>query len=107
MIMPPMTKTLLLAPALLMGIACNDPNGLPPPVAKVTVSPSAANVLIGGTMQLVAQTDNVTGNVRTERVVTWASSNTAGATAISTGRMMAARPSQATITTTTAARRTP
>ena len=64
MIMPPMTKTLLLAPALLMGIACNDPNGLPPPVAKVTVSPSAANVLIGGTMQLVAQTEDVLVDTR-------------------------------------------
>ncbi len=105
MIMPPMTKTLLLAPALLMGIACNDPNGLPPPVAKVTVSPSAANVLIGGTMQLVAQTEDVTGNVLTERVVTWASSNTAVATVSSTGLMMGVGAGQATITATSEGQR--
>jgi len=85
MTMPSMIKTLLLVAALLMGIACNDPLVPPSAVAHVTVSPSPATVLIGGTRQLVARLEDAAGNVLTGRVLTWGSGNTAVATVNSTG----------------------
>src|SRR3989454_8417892 len=100
MSMPSMTKTFLLAAAMLMGIACNDSNGPPPSIAKVTVSPSPASVLVGGTMQLTAKTEDAAGNVLTGRAVTWASSNTVVATVSATGLVTGVAVGSATITAT-------
>src|SRR2546425_1891233 len=100
MSMPSMTKSFLLAAAMLMGIACNDSNGPPPSIAKVTVSPSPASVLVGGTMQLTAKTEDAAGNVLTGRAVTWASSNTVVATVSATGLVTGVAVGSATITAT-------
>jgi uncharacterized protein YjdB len=43
----------------------------PVPVASVTISPSPATVLVGGTMQLSATLKDAQGNVLTGRTVTW------------------------------------
>src|SRR5213594_1426698 len=47
------------------------------PVASVTVSPSAANIAITGTVQLTATPRDASGNPLTGRVITWQSSNSA------------------------------
>src|SRR5437762_376105 len=47
------------------------------PVASVTVSPSAANIPITGTVQLTATPRDASGNPLTGRVITWQSSNSA------------------------------
>src|SRR5216684_1430396 len=105
MTMPSMTKTLLLAAALLVGIACNDSTSPPPPagpptVASVTVALSRGTLLVGSTVQLTATTKDSAGNVLTGRAVTWASSNEAVATVNSTGLATGVAAGQATITAT-------
>ena len=89
MTMPAMTKTLLLAAALLMDIACNDSTSPPPPgpptVASIAVAPSPGTLLVGSTAQLTATTKDSAGSVLTGRAVTWASSNPAVATVSATG----------------------
>src|SRR5213593_1473175 len=45
------------------------------PVASVTVSPTAPNMYVGGTVQLTATPKDAAGNVLSGRVITWASSN--------------------------------
>src|SRR2546425_12997671 len=85
MSMPAMTRTLPLAAAMVMGIACQEPLVSPSAVANVSVSPSPATVLVGGTKQLVVRLEDAAGNVLTGRVVTWASGNTAVATVSGAG----------------------
>src|SRR3989442_175429 len=96
MTMPAMTKTLLLAAALLMDIACNDSTSPPPPgpptVASIAVAPSPGTLLVGSTAQLTATTKDSAGSVLTGRAVTWAESKPAVATGVAAG--------QATITAT-------
>lgn len=89
---PSMKKMLLLIAGLLFGVACNDSNGPPPPVAKVTVNPSPASVLVGGTMQLAAKTEDAAGNVLGGRAIAWASSNLAVATVSATGLVTGVSP---------------
>ena len=68
------------------------------PVAAMTVSPSSASLAVGGTQQLAAQPKDSTGNVLTDRTVTWSSSNT-GVSAVSTSGMVTAMSAgNATIT---------
>src|SRR5438445_460839 len=50
------------------------------PVASVTVSPAAASVAVGQTLQLTATPKDAVGNLLSGRVVTWATSNAALAT---------------------------
>src|SRR5713101_1698277 len=113
MTMPSMTTTLLLAAALLTGIACNDPpTGPAPPAGRptvwsVTVAPSPDTLLLGSVVQLKATTKDSAGNVLTGRVVTWASNNTAVATVNSTGLVTAVAAGQATITATSEGQRGP
>src|SRR3989442_1935941 len=57
----------------------------PVPVAFVTVEPPTASVLAGQTVQLTATTRDADQKVLTERVVTWASGNTAVATVSAAG----------------------
>src|SRR2546427_8525132 len=89
MTMPAMTKTLLLAAALLMDIACNDSTSPPPPgpptVASIAVAPSPGTLLVGSTAQLTATTKDSAGSVLTGRAVAWASRNPAVATGSATG----------------------
>jgi hypothetical protein len=56
----------------------------PAPVASVTVSPGAATVSVGATIQLRATLRDASGNVLAGRSVTWASS-TLGMATVSTG----------------------
>src|SRR6266851_730877 len=103
MTMPSRTKTLLLAAAMLMGIACKDstsPPAGPPAVASVTVAPSPGTLPVGSTAQLTATTKDAAGNVLTGRTVTWATSNPAVATVNSTGLATGVAAGQATITAT-------
>src|SRR6266851_5374280 len=103
MTMPSRTKTLLLAAAMLMGIACKDstsPPAGPPAVASVTVAPSPGTLPVGSTAQLTATTKDAAGNVLTGRTVTWATSNPAVTTVNSTGLATGVSAGQATITAT-------
>src|SRR2546425_381697 len=100
MSMPAMTRTLPLAAAMVMGIACQEPLVSPSAVANVSVSPSPATVLVGGTKQLVVRLEDAAGNVLTGRVVTWASGNTAVATVSGAGLATGVAVGSATITAT-------
>src|SRR5207245_3771005 len=55
------------------------------PVATVTVSPAAAAVQPGQTVQLTATTKDANGNILTGRTVTWASNSNPAATVSSSG----------------------
>ncbi|HMG69747.1 MAG TPA: Ig-like domain-containing protein, partial [Gemmatimonadaceae bacterium] len=72
----------------------------PAPVASVTVSPSAASVVVGATQQLTATTKDSTDAVLTGRSVTWSSSNTAFATVDANGLVTGVAAGSATITAT-------
>ncbi len=73
-------------------IGCGDGNTPPPPpppspapVATVTVIPASATVAVNDTFRLRAETRDADGNLLTDRLVTWTSSNSAVATVSSTG----------------------
>ncbi len=72
----------------------------PPPVASVTVSPAAASILLGQTVQLTAVVKDANGNVLTGRPVTWASSALGVASVSATGLVTALALGSATITAT-------
>jgi len=57
----------------------------PVPVATVSVAPSSASLVIGGTQQLTATTKDANGNVLTGRVVAWSTSNSSIATVSTVG----------------------
>lgn len=48
---------------------------VPPPVASLTIGPSTAAVIVGGSAPLFATTRDAAGNTLTGRVVTWTSSD--------------------------------
>jgi len=70
------------------------------PVASVTVSPTAPNMYVGGTVQLTATPKDAAGNVLSGRVIAWASPNTAIATVSATGLVTGVAVGAATITAT-------
>jgi uncharacterized protein YjdB len=72
----------------------------PVPVKTVAVTPAAATVQAGLTVQLTATPKDSTGAPLTGRVVTWGSNNTALATVSATGLVTAVAPGAATITAT-------
>ena len=76
----------------------------PVPVAFVTVEPPTASVLAGQTVQLTATTRDADQKVLTERVVTWASGNTAVATVSAAGLVTGVAVGRATITATSEAK---
>src|SRR6266566_4752608 len=80
--------------------SCHDPASGGPPVATVDVTPAAASVQVGQTVQLTATLKDATGNILTGRTVTWASSNTSTATVSATGLVTGVAPGPATITAT-------
>jgi uncharacterized protein YjdB len=55
------------------------------PVASVVVAPSAANILVGATVQLTATAQDAAGGVLAGRAITWSSSNPSVATVSSSG----------------------
>src|SRR5439155_506450 len=73
---------------------------LPAPVATVTVSPAAASVSVGATVQLTATLKDASGNVLTGRSVTWTSSTPTLAPVSGTGLVTGLGAGTATITAT-------
>jgi uncharacterized protein YjdB len=80
------------------GNAAITVSAAPVPVATVSVSPSTASLLVGGTQQLSAVTRDANNNVLTGRVVTWSSSNPAVSTVSASGLVNALAAGGATIT---------
>src|SRR2546427_497958 len=70
------------------------------PVATVTVSPVAAAVQPGQTVQLTAATKDANGNILTGRTVTWVSNSNAAATVSSSGLVTGVATGTALITAT-------
>ncbi|HWJ21686.1 MAG TPA: Ig-like domain-containing protein [Gemmatimonadaceae bacterium] len=72
----------------------------PVPVATVTVAPSTATVTVGQTVQLSATVKDASGNVLSDRTVTWTTSDAAVATVSSSGLVTGVGVGTATITAT-------
>ncbi len=72
----------------------------PAPVASVSLTPAAASVLTGQTVQLTATPKDANGNPLGGRVVTWSSDNTTIATVSASGLVTANAVGSATITAT-------
>ena len=72
----------------------------PVPVALVEVSPSAATIPLGDSLQLSATAKDASGNVLSDSTVAWASSDTVRATVSSTGLVTAVSLGSSTITAT-------
>src|SRR5207302_10574223 len=70
------------------------------PVASVVVAPSAANILVGNTVQLTATAQDAAGAVLNGRAITWSTSNPSVATVSSNGVATAVAAGTATITAT-------
>lgn len=73
---------------------------VPPPVATVAVTPSAAAVLIGQTQQLAAELRAANGQLLSGRAVAWSSSDQNKVTVTSAGVVTAVASGSATITAT-------
>src|SRR2546428_6223774 len=70
------------------------------PVASVTVSPTAPNMYLGGTVQLTATPKDAGGNVLAGRTVVWTSSNAGVGTVSASGLVTGVAVGAATITAT-------
>src|SRR5712692_8753546 len=95
------TRVLLLAPALLLGTACND--SISPPlsaIASVTIAPAPDTLVVGTTVQLTATTQDEAGHALTGRVLAWTSSDTTKAKVSATGLLTGVAVGSATITAT-------
>jgi glucose/arabinose dehydrogenase len=87
---------------LLIG-GCGDDSTQPPPpptVASIVVTPTAATIDSGQTVQLSDTVKDAAGNVLTDRVVTWSSSDANIASVSSSGLVTGVHPGDATITAT-------
>ncbi|MDF2774549.1 MAG: Protein TolB [Geminicoccaceae bacterium] len=89
----------IMSALLLVLIACSDANApvTPPPVASVSVSPSAAGLSVGQTVELQATLKDASGKVLTGRPIQWSTSSTAVATVSSAGVVTAVSEGVATI----------
>src|SRR5256884_9508599 len=84
----------LTALALFLLLACGKDSTAPAPppaVASVAVAPSTSSLTVGDTLRLAATVKDASGNVLTDPVVTWASSNPAVATGSGTGLVTGVR----------------
>jgi uncharacterized protein YjdB len=70
------------------------------PVATVSLAPSSATLVVGGTVQLQATLTDSGGNVLTGRTITWSSDNGSVAGVSGTGLVTAAGTGSANITAT-------
>src|SRR5205809_377018 len=70
------------------------------PVASVAVTPAAASVQVGQTMQLAATPKDANGNPLSGRIISWSSSNTSVVGVNSSGLVTAVATGGATITAT-------
>jgi hypothetical protein len=80
--------------------ACERSLEVRPSVTSVVVAPSSASMPIGASTQLTATPRDATGNALTDRVVTWASDDSAVATVSATGLVAAVALGSAMITAT-------
>lgn len=71
---------------------------VPPPVASVTVSPASPSLTPNAVVQLVPSVRDASGNVLTDRTVTWSTSNAAVATVSGSGLVTAVAIGQVTVT---------
>jgi len=90
---------------VLVAAACGQDSPAPlgpAPVASVTVAPASYSLRVGETVALLATTTDGAGNVLTDRVVTWTSSNPSVATVSATGLATGVQtdPAAATISAT-------
>src|SRR5256885_4283993 len=89
--------------ALLLLAACSKdspgPTSLPPAVASVTAAPTTSSLTVGDTVRLAATGRDASGNVLTDRGVTWASSNPAVATVSRTRLVTRVRADAQPVTT--------
>src|SRR5262249_17519658 len=69
-------------------------------VGSVTVQPQGPSVVLGANLQLSATVRDASGNILTDRVVTWSSGNTALASVSATGIVTGVAPGSVTITAT-------
>jgi trimeric autotransporter adhesin len=69
-----------------------------PPANNVAISPSVANLLVGGTVQLTATVTDANGNPITGATVTYTSGNTGVATVTTAGFVTGVAPGTAVIT---------
>jgi len=80
------TASIVSLTVLALLVACgNEPGAPPAPVASVDVTPAAAGVLIGHTVQFTAKVKDAAGNELADRPVTWTSNASARATVSPTG----------------------
>src|SRR5439155_19738294 len=96
---------LLIATSLTLGACGGGGGGGSPtkpsaPVASVTVTPAAAALAVGATVQLTAATKDAAGNLLAGRTVTWAGSRLAVAMVSGTGLVTGVTGGSATITAT-------
>src|SRR5688500_10598418 len=83
--------------ALAFTAGCGGDSSGPPAVATVDVSTPQGAVVIGQTSQLSATTRDASGNVLSNRTVTWSSSSTTTATVSASGLVTGVAPGSATI----------
>lgn len=76
----------------------------PVPVASVSISPDTATIQVRSTRQLEATVRDAAGTILTDRILTWASSDTARARVSSTGLVTAAARGEVVITATSEGR---
>ncbi len=90
----------LAAAALVLGWGCGDPTAPPAPVATVTVTPPPpVEVVPGGSMQLSVVPKDATGNVLTDRITAWTSSDPTKVT-VTAGLVTGVALGTATVTAT-------
>ncbi len=92
----------LLGGSLIVLAACGGDSNAPDAVKSVIVSPTASALMAGDTLRLSAIVKDARGQVLTDRVVTWTSSDSTAATVSTTGlvRGVGARALAITITAT-------
>lgn len=92
----------LLGGSLLVLAACSQDSSAPDAVASVTVAPAVGSLMTGDTLRLSAIVRDARGQVLTDRVITWTTSDSTVATVSSTGlvRAVGLRALAVTITAT-------
>jgi hypothetical protein len=93
----------LFAAASVAGCAAERPSGppVPPPVtpvSSITVAPGTSDLLVAGTVQLVATLRDSTGSILTGRTVTWSTDAATIANISESGLVRAIVPGNATMT---------
>lgn len=86
----------LLSPLALL--ACEAPFTFPGPIATITIAPQSAELRQGDTLQLTATVRDSSGQVRTDRIVSWSSSEPGRVFVSATGRVLALVAGSVTIT---------